>query len=45
VSSNLIAEIATYLAEFPEQRGRTFKLEQGNFRRFFYARAEEAMII
>ena len=44
VPSNVIAEIATYLAEFPEQRGKIFKLDQGNFRRVFYARAEEAMI-
>ena len=44
VPSNVIAEIATYLAEFPEQRGKIFKLDQGNFRKVFYARAEEAMI-
>ena len=44
IPSNVIAEIATYIAEFPEQRGKIFKLDQGNFRKVFYARAEEAMI-
>jgi len=44
IPGNVIAEIATYLAEFPEQRGKIFKLDQGNFRKVFYARAEEARI-
>jgi len=44
VPSSVIAEIATYLAEFPEQRGKVFKLDQGNFRRIFYERAKEAGI-
>ena len=44
VPASVISEIATYLAEFPEQRGRVFKLDQGNFRRVFYERAKEAAI-
>jgi len=44
VPPNVVSEIATYLAEFPEQKGKIFKLDQGNFRRVFYARAEEANI-
>ena len=42
VAANVTSEIATYIAEFPEQRGRVFRLDQGNFRRIFYDRAEEA---
>ena len=42
--ASVTSEIATYLAEFPEQRGRVFKLDQGNFRRVFYERAKEADI-
>ncbi len=38
------SEIATYLAEFPEQRGKVFKLDQGNFRKVFYEIAEQAKI-
>jgi len=44
VPASVTSEIATYLAEFPEQRGRVFKLDQGNFRRVFYERAKEADI-
>ena len=44
VPSNVIAEIATYLAEFPGQKGKVFGLDQGNFRRVFYARAAESAI-
>ncbi|CAD7774218.1 Tyrosine recombinase XerC [Candidatus Methanoperedenaceae archaeon GB50] len=44
VPASVTSEIATYLAEFPEQRGRVFKLDQGNFRRVFYERAKEAAI-
>ncbi|MDL1970724.1 MAG: site-specific integrase [Candidatus Desulfofervidaceae bacterium] len=44
VPANVTSEIATYLAEFPEQRGKVFKLDQGNFRRVFYERAKEADI-
>ena len=44
VPHSVIAELATYIAEFPEQRGRVFKLDQGNFRRVFYQRAKEAGI-
>jgi len=44
VPATVTSEIATYLAEFPEQRGRVFRLDQGNLRRVFYKRAEEAKI-
>ena len=44
VPSNVISEIATYLAEFPGQKGKIFKLDPGNFRRVFYARSKEAGI-
>ena len=39
VPGNVTSEIATYIAEFPSQRGIVFKLDQGNFRRIFYDRA------
>ncbi len=42
VPYQVVTEIATYLAEFPEMRGQTFGLDPGNFRRCFYQRAEEA---
>jgi len=44
VPQNVTAEIATYLAEFPEMRGKVFKIYQSNFRRTFYERAKEAGI-
>jgi len=44
VPQNVVAEIATYLAEFPEMRGKVFKIYQANFRRTFYERAKEAGI-
>ena len=44
VPANVISEIATYLAEFPEQKGKVFALDQGNFRCIFYERAQEAGI-
>ena len=44
VPANVIAEIATYIAQFPQQRGRIFKLQQSNFRNCFYKRAKEANI-
>lgn len=39
VPGNVTSEIATYIAEFSEQRGKVFRLDQGNFRRIFYERA------
>lgn len=45
VPANVCAEIATYLMEFPEMRGKVFALDQGNFRRVFYVRAKEAGIL
>ncbi len=44
VPQNVVAEIATYLAEFPEMRGKVFRIYQSNFRRTFYERAKEAGI-
>ncbi len=44
VPQNVTAEIATYLAEFPEMRGKVFRIYQSNFRRTFYERAKEAGI-
>ena len=45
VPANVCAEIATYLMEFPEMRGKVFSLDQGNFRRAFYCRAKEAGVM
>jgi len=44
VPQSVVAEIATYLAEFPEMRGKVFRIYQSNFRRTFYERAKEAGI-
>jgi len=44
VPANVISEIATYLAEHPEMRGRAFKLQQSNFRAKFYKLSKEAQI-
>jgi len=44
VRLNVTSEIDTYLAEFPEIRGKTFGLQQSNFRRRFYERATEAKV-
>ena len=44
VPEKVISEIATYLAEYPNMRGKAFKLQQSNFRRKFYELAEEAGI-
>jgi len=45
VPTSVCAEIATYLMEFPEMRGKVFKLDQGNFRRVFYGRARDAGVM
>lgn len=42
VPPNVVAEIATYLAEFPDMRGRIFRIDQRDFRRVFSDRAREA---
>jgi integrase len=42
VPPGVIMSLAEYLEEFPEVRGKVFALDQGNFRREFYRRAEEA---
>ena len=44
VPPDVTTEVIEYLAEFPAMRGRVFALDQGNFRREFYRRAEEAEI-
>lgn len=37
-------EIASYLMDFSDQKGKVFKVDQGNFRRVFYKRVKEAGI-
>jgi len=44
VRLNVTSEIATYIAEFPEMRGKAFGLQQSNFRRRFRDRALKAKI-
>ena len=44
VPQSVTSEIATYLAEYPEQRGKTFHLDQGNFRKVFYKICDQAEI-
>jgi molybdate transport system regulatory protein len=44
VPLEVIERVLDYLSEFPAMRGRVFALDQGNFRREFYRRAEEAEI-
>jgi molybdate transport system regulatory protein len=44
VPSHLLAALVEYLEEFPSMRGKIFTLDQGNFRREFYRRAEDADI-
>lgn len=44
VPAQLISRLQDYVSEFPMMHGRVFVLDQGNFRREFYRRAEEASI-
>jgi molybdate transport system regulatory protein len=44
VPAEVITKVVEYLMEFPAMRGRVCALDQGNFRREFYRRAEEAEI-
>ncbi len=44
VPQHLLATLVEYLEEFPAMRGKIFTLDQGNFRREFYRRAEDADI-
>jgi molybdate transport system regulatory protein len=44
VPPEVLVRISEYLSEFPAMRGRVLSLDQGNFRREFYRRAEEAEI-
>jgi len=44
VPAEIVAKVMEYLSEFPKMQGKVFALDQGNFRREFYRRAEEAEI-
>lgn len=44
VPANVTTDIATYLMAFPNEKGKVFKVDQGNFRRVFYERAKAAGI-
>ena len=44
VPGNVTSEIATYIAEFPDQRGEVLQIDQRNFRRVFCERAKTASI-
>lgn len=44
VPADVLSDIIAYLEEFPNMRGKVLALDQGNFRRKFYRRAEEASI-
>ena len=44
VPTHLLSTLLEYLGEFPSMRGKLFTLDQGNFRREFYRRAEDADI-
>ena len=44
VPGEMLARVIDYLLEFPVMRGKVFALDQGNFRREFYRRSEEAEI-
>lgn len=40
----VLQELARYLMEYPEMKGKVFKLDQGNFRRVFYELSRKAGI-
>lgn len=44
VPGEILAGVIDYLLEFPVMQGKVFALDQGNFRREFYRRSEEADI-
>jgi molybdate transport system regulatory protein len=44
VPQNVTGEIANYLRDFPNEKGKVFNVDQGNFRRVFYERAKKAGI-
>lgn len=44
VPPKVVQELIHYLNSFPMMKGKVFALDQGNFRREFYRRAEEAQI-
>jgi integrase len=44
IPADIVSKVIAYLSEFPKMQGRVFALDQGNFRREFYRRAEEAEI-
>lgn len=45
VPSNVVSEIATYLASYPNRRGTVFNIDPNNFRKTFYQMASEAKIL
>jgi molybdate transport system regulatory protein len=45
VPSQVISEIATFLADFPDMRGKAFSVDANNFRKVFYAMAKEAKLL
>ncbi|HRW78693.1 MAG TPA: site-specific integrase, partial [Candidatus Sabulitectum sp.] len=44
VPPNVTSSVANYLMNFPDEKRRVFRVDQGNFRRVFYERAKEAGI-
>ena len=44
VPPQVVSEIARYLMEFPEMKGKVFKLDPSNFRKCFLAKCKEANI-
>ena len=44
VPAQVVAEVARYLMDFPEMKGKVFGLDPSNFRKCFLARCKEANI-
>ena len=42
IPSDIVGRVVAYVRTFPQMRGKVFALDQGNFRREFYRRANEA---
>jgi len=45
VPSQVVSEITTYLADFPDMRSNVFAVDANNFRKVFYQMAKEAMLL
>jgi molybdate transport system regulatory protein len=45
VPSQVIFEIATYLADFPDMRGKVLAVDANNFRKVFYQMAKDAKLL